>query len=119
LATVVSPQINTWRVEERIPYKLDEDDAFVLVPAEVVDADEGGTEEVPLVVAEPVSVALVSVVELPDFGVVDAADTPGVAVLDAALLDVWAVVVDVPVCAGVDAALAQHSLRSTTVLGFA
>ena len=84
------------------PYKLGEDEAFVTVPAGVVDVDKVGMEEVALVVVGAVSVALVSTVELPDFGMVDTADAPGVAALDAALLDVWVVVVDVAVCAGVE-----------------
>ena len=74
------------------------------VPNRAVDVEAFTKGDASLGVVE-VSVAFV---ELPDFGVVDAAEPLAAAalfeggVLDTALLDVWAVGVDVPVCAGVE-----------------
>ena len=80
-------------------YKLDDEEASVPVPTEVLDVEEVGTEgDAALGVVEAVSAP---VVELPDFGEVDAVDEGDAAapfeggMLDAALLDVCAVVVDV------------------------
>ena len=93
-------------------YKLDDEEASVPVPTEVLDVEEVGTEgDAALGVVEAVSVVAAPVVELPDFGAVDAVDEVDAAalfeggMLDAALLNVWAVVVDVAVCVGVEVEL--------------
>jgi hypothetical protein len=85
-----------------VSYKLDDEEASVPVPAEVLDVEEMGTEgDAALGVVEAVSIVAAPVVGLPDFGAVDAVDE----VDEAALLDVWAVVVDVAVCVGVEVEL--------------
>jgi hypothetical protein len=92
-----------------VSYKLDDEEASVPVPTEVLDVEEVGTEgDAALRVVEAVSIVAAPVVELPDFGAVDAVDEVDEAalsegrILDAALLDVWAVVVDVSICASVE-----------------
>jgi hypothetical protein len=92
-----------------VSYKLDDEEASVPVPTEVLDVEEVGAEgDAALGVVEAVSVVAAPVVELPGFGAVDAVDEVDTAalfegrMLDAALLDVWAVVVDVSICASVE-----------------
>jgi hypothetical protein len=92
-----------------VSYKLDDEEASVAVPSGVLDVEEVGTEgDAALGVVEAVSVVAAPVVELSDVGAVDAVEEADAAalfegrMLDVGLLDVWAVVVDVAVCVGVE-----------------
>jgi hypothetical protein len=89
--------------------KLDDEEASVPVPAGVLDVKEVGTEgDAAPGVFEAVSVVAAPVVELSDVAGIDAVDEVDSAalieegMLDAGLLDVWAVVVDIAVCVGVE-----------------